>query len=90
MRRVRFEEDDADVRASGTMRVARLRIRGKSTPKNLRRSRLKCGECFFGHQNGGRIYLNGVSRSGEIRRRPLDALQGETFGRAEKEPRWRD
>jgi len=37
----------------------------------------KCGECFFGHKNGGRIYLNGVSRTREIRQRSLDVLQGE-------------
>lgn len=63
-----------------------LPIRGKSTPKNLRGSRLYMRRALFRtHRNGGRIYLNGVSRAREIYDGALDALQRrETFGSALK------
>lgn len=46
---------------------ARARTRQSSHSEEIdseefMRIAFKCRECFFGHQNGGRIYLNGVSR----------------------------
>lgn len=49
-------------RDDGTRWFLRSRIRRKSTPKNLRGSRLNAESAFSDTQDGGRIYLNGVSR----------------------------